>query len=974
MRKLKMSSLNSTIRICFLIGFGIVALSQSGYGQPVFGTPFITNATCGYNNGTILAPVTGGTPPYSYTLNGTAQASNLFTGLPAGTYVIVVRDGSGATATTNVPLTNTGAHPIATATFTAPTGCDKTDGTITVRATGGVNPYTYSVGAGFTASNSFSRLSNGTYNVLVRGSNGCFGSVPVSLSANCASPGVRVVLTPACGAGTVTAIPLPGAIGRFSYSIDRTDYSNTSGTFTGVLPGTHKLYARDGAGNKFIYNFSLSQTCVITLPITTTSTAAVCANKNGTITITTSGGTAPYFYSVVGRPFQTSNVITGLGPGYYTVQTKDAAGHIGQKILVQVPGNCPTLNVTTTPTSCSANTGTITVVGTGAAPIRYSLAGPVNRPFQTGTTFNTLPAGDYTVTSSDANNNVITASATVSAVAGPSLDPVDVTPTGCTVDNGTAAAKATGGRAPFTYQVDNGATNTTGKFGALAAGVHNMKISDANGCSDIQTFTIVRADPPNLQLTAVPAGCTVGNGSIKAVADGGTGNYSYQLGVNPPNTTGLFPNLPGGTYTVTVTDGNGCSARQTATVGTAAGPNFPPAIIQPTSCSGDDGIVSSTATGGLAPYSYSLDDGNEETIGRFTDVAPGEHTFSVKDANGCVITQNITVGINNTLVVDAGAPANVCAGQSIKLNGSSNAPATWSPATGLTDPSVLNTAASPAGNTKYYLTAMSGVCTRIDSVIINVIDLPVADAGPDTTICYGDNARLNANGGISFTWTPSSFLDNDHTRSPVVLAPIQTMVYQLSVTDDNGCVSAKPDVVTVRVTPKAVVAAGKDTSVLAGIPFPLHASDVNGSGFSQYTWSPGTGLDNPNAQYPTANLSEGQTFIVTARTPAGCSAQDDITIKVFKEANLFVPNAFTPNNDGINDLLHVIPIGIKDFHYFRIYNRQGELVFNTADAGAGWDGRISGQIPSTGGYVWAAEGIGYDGRLMQRRGNVVLIR
>src|SRR5207244_2601926 len=128
------------------------------------------------------------------------------------------------------------------------------------------------------------------------------------------------------------------------------------------------------------------------------------------------------------------------------------------------------------------------------------------------------------------------------------------------------------------------------------------------------------------------------------------------------------------------------------------------------------------------------------------------------------------------------------------------------------------------------------------------------------------------------------------------------------VTDDNGCLSARPDAVTVNVTPRPVVFAGNDTSVLAGIPFPLHAIDVNASGFSAYSWTPGAGLDNPALQNPTATLSTGETLTVTATTAAGCSAKDDVIIKVFKEANLFVSNAFTPNNDGINDVLHVIPI------------------------------------------------------------------
>jgi len=154
----------------------------------------------------------------------------------------------------------------------------------------------------------------------------------------------------------------------------------------------------------------------------------------------------------------------------------------------------------------------------------------------------------------------------------------------------------------------------------------------------------------------------------------------------------------------------------------------------------------------------------------------------------------------------------------------------------------------------------------------------------------------------------------------------------------------------------------------------LHAVDVNGVGFSSYQWSPPSGLSDPSVQDPVAQITVNIIYSVTATTAEGCAGTGSVVIVVVPGADIIVPNAFTPNGDGRNDLLKVDALGIRDFKYFKVFNRWGQEVFSTANTGIGWDGMVGGQLSPMGTYVWVAFGIDEQGRAVQRKGTVILIR
>lgn len=186
--------------------------------------------------------------------------------------------------------------------------------------------------------------------------------------------------------------------------------------------------------------------------------------------------------------------------------------------------------------------------------------------------------------------------------------------------------------------------------------------------------------------------------------------------------------------------------------------------------------------------------------------------------------------------------------------------------------------------------------------------------------------------------------------------------------DNNNCPSLVP--ATVRVKVEALkMDAGHDTMIHAGQPLQLQAT----AGFLRYEWSPATGLDDFTKANPVAILNTDQLYTVMATAAGGCTATDKIAVKVFRDIDIYVPTAFTPDNNGQNDILKAIPVGIKLFRHFSIYNRAGTLIFRTTDANSGWDGNYKG-AEQYGMHVWSTEGIDYKGNLIRRKGTVMVIR
>jgi gliding motility-associated-like protein len=451
----------------------------------------------------------------------------------------------------------------------------------------------------------------------------------------------------------------------------------------------------------------------------------------------------------------------------------------------------------------------------------------------------------------------------------------------------------------------------------------------------------------------------------------------YSINNGAYQTSGAFTGLPVGLYRLKIKDNPGCID----SLDIAVTQLFPDLLISgipvtAATCSGaPDGTATITMTGGKNPYSYSLDGVNFQS-GNVFNLVTGNYTVTIKDMNGCSATQNIFIPFNNDVTVEAGADPTICESKSTQLNAVANATSiSWWPTTALNDPGVPDPVASPVITTKYYATATTGICTKIDSVTVIVNLAPIPDAGLDSTICFGQDIRLAASGGVQYFWKPSSYLSSTSVYNPVVQRLPGSFKYYLSVIDANGCASLKKDSIMITVTRPAEVDAGKDTVFVAiNQPWSLKAVDVNRSGFTSYLWSPAYGLNRSDIPDPVATLDKDMLYKITARTRNGCEATDKILVKVYRGPEIYVPNAFTPNNDSRNDVLRAIPIGMKEFHYFRIYNRWGQPIFSTADPAVGWNGKVDAREQGTATFIWIAEAVDYKGNIIQRKGTVTVVR
>lgn len=338
---------------------------------------------------------------------------------------------------------------------------------------------------------------------------------------------------------------------------------------------------------------------------------------------------------------------------------------------------------------------------------------------------------------------------------------------------------------------------------------------------------------------------------------------------------------------------------------------------------------------------------------------------------GCVDSTQKTIAINRGPDLDAGPNQIICVGDSIIIMATSDGNSfTWTPSTGLNNPSILQPTAKPTTNTLYRVETSNNGCVTKDSVWINVGNRTTAFAGADVVKCFDDSVQLNATGGQLFTWTPNDWLTNTTIANPISFAK-ETRNYVVAVIDTNGCRKPAYDTVMVRVVPKIDVFAGRDTFVKKGIPVQIRAS-----GAQQYHWEPASLFSDPNVAAPYIPILNNATqFVVRGYTPEGCEDFDSVWVRILEsDPDLFVPNAFSPNGDGRNDVFKPIGFGADYVELFVVYNRWGQQVFYSNKYGEGWNGTMNGKDQPVGTYVWILKGRDYTGRKIEKRGTVLLLR
>jgi gliding motility-associated-like protein len=384
-------------------------------------------------------------------------------------------------------------------------------------------------------------------------------------------------------------------------------------------------------------------------------------------------------------------------------------------------------------------------------------------------------------------------------------------------------------------------------------------------------------------------------------------------------------------------------------------------------------------------------------IGSSTSPTPstssaGSTNYYVSQSNGnCEGPKElIVVSVNNPLSITIGPDSTICEGNIVKYFPNvtpSGASYSWRafgvPSSTIDSINNLNASFSPIDNAVYFLKATLGGCSTEKAVNVNVRWKPIVDAGKNIAICLDGSTTL---AGVithttpgptgfpisDFVWTPKDSLSFD-SALVVTAYPTKTTWYKLTVKTDSlnyGCAFTSYDSVKVVVQPVVKAFAGKDTLAVKGAQHQLQ-----GSGGTSYEWSSPTAIIlNPALKNPFVVLNNDANFYLKVSDAIGCEGLDSVFVKVYNGPQYYVPNAFSPNGDGQNDIFRAIPVGISNTTYFRVFNRYGELLFETNQWLKGWDGTFKGKPQPSGSYVWSIKGTDKDRKVVELQGSVILIR
>ncbi len=342
----------------------------------------------------------------------------------------------------------------------------------------------------------------------------------------------------------------------------------------------------------------------------------------------------------------------------------------------------------------------------------------------------------------------------------------------------------------------------------------------------------------------------------------------------------------------------------------------------------------------------------------------------VTDINGCKdsITKPIIFSVVNA---NAGNDTLICNNNPVILKGSGTGISfAWTPKAFLNDSTLQNPTAIINATTKFYLTVKNLLgCSEKDSVTLSVRPNPVFSVSPAASTCFGSSAQLNATGGNVYLWSPSNLVSNAAIPNPLTVTGATTN-YSVTITE-SICNTSSTLFTTITVNPSPQVTVTKSNDIDCSLNF----ANLVANGASQYTWSPSATLSNANISNPVATPAVTTKYIVQGMNAFGCTANDSITVAVTQsgKSGYFMPNSFTPNNDGKNDCFGIKLWGVIEQLDFFIYNRYGEKVFYTNDPNKCWDGKYKTEKPEPGNYVYYIKAKTACGNV-EKKGNVILIR
>jgi gliding motility-associated-like protein len=933
--------------------------------------------TCGDSNGSINISVIGGTAGYSYLWSNGSMDQNP-PGLIAADYTVTVTDANNCTAEMDFTVES----PTVLSGSLSPTNvsCNSgQDGTINAVIFGGTGPYSYNwTPQGGTEALAVD-LPAGDYVIEVTDASGC----TYVLQQLVTEPGAIVIdgssTDATCGDnnGTITIEP-QGGTAPYQYA-----WSPNGGPVpdpTALGAGSYTVTVTDA--NQCTEEYGINVNTPNMLEVNGTASEALCAgSSDGSVDITVSGGVGPFTYQWTNGSLIED--VSNVAAGNYSVTVTDATDctvtalyTVAEPTPISITGN-------STQEICGQSNGTITIeIQGGTSPYTYTWTNGSADQNPTD-----LGAGSFVVTVTDLNACTSIYTQEITTPNGVTLSSTKTDASCFGEANGSIDLTLSGGIAPFTFIWDN--NETTEDVNGLLAGTYMVTVTDGNLCT--YTFSAVIEQPETLQAnTQLPTAinCNGDNdGSIVLTVTGGTTPYSYDWdnALDVQNPTGLGA----GDYNVIVTDLNGCTAISSATL------TEPLALVlstisNATDCNNSaDGEIDLTVIGGTTPYTYVWN--NASTNEDPTGLAAGLYDVVVTDDNGCTETISAPVEAPEAIILsisnvsefngfnvscadfDDGSVTVEASGGVLPFN------YVWSNgATGATADNLM------AGT--YFVTASdANGCTE---------EIPVTLEAPEgvfvTTLlqdvtCYGDSDGViivdgEATGGSS----PYMYaLDGGVFNQFGLFGNLSPGSYDLIVQDANGCEATYTQSIQepseLQVT---IDVLGGDENLQLGDSVRLNAEIyTDTSNLQQLGWTKGSfwldqGCDACLTRWIYPMETTLYEYLIVDEND--CIGIDELLITVRKDRAVYIPNAFSPNGDGNNDIFYIhTGQEVASINIFKIYNRWGEVVYElnnffANDPNQGWDGRFRGDFLNPGVFIYYAEVLFKDGRIELLKGDVMI--
>ena len=445
------------------------------------------------------------------------------------------------------------------------------------------------------------------------------------------------------------------------------------------------------------------------------------------------------------------------------------------------------------------------------------------------------------------------------------------------------------------------------------------------------------------------------------------------------NTSHTFPDAGMFTTSLIVKNSNGCI--DTLTVPVTITDNASLVITRDTLiCAVDTLQLNSNFTAGNIAWTsspnpnYMINNVNSFNPLVSPDVTT-TYSASYLSPSGCSAVKTVTIKVVNEVTLLSLTNMTICRTDTAQINTNTDALYfSWTPTSTIINPNVRNPLVFPTLPTTTYnvKASISNKCFKEASVVVTTVPYPVVNITGIDKICYGANSQMTATGGSTYLWTPATFLNNANIPNPISIKPFTSITYKVQVNDNLGCPKPVFKTFSIDVVKVTVNAGPADTSIVLDQQLQLNGTSTNATIFN---WTPSTDLSATNIPNSISSTRDNITYVLTASNAIGCSIADSIRVKVFNlPPDIYVPTAFSPDGDNVNDVIRPIALGIKNLENFSVFNRFGELLFKTSSIGKGWDGTYKGekQIPGT--YVWQATAIDYKDKRVFKKGTVVLIR